>query len=623
MANSSINLSSLDFDTLKANFKEYLKTQSVFKDYNFEGSNINVLLDIMSYNSYLNSFYLNMVASEMFLDSAQKYDSIVSHAKELNYVPRSAAPAVANVSFNIETSNPIGSLSIPKGTRFNGTNANGTYNFITDESTTYVSSNNSYSVNNLLLYEGTYFKDSFVKDDNVENQRFVLSNKNIFTNSITVSIIENNDTNNPISFTRADTLFGLDGNSKVFFLQGCENNQYEIVFGDGLFGRKPLNGATITANYIVTDGTDGNGVETFTISDDLSQSGASVNINNLTVNVSSENGANQESIENVRYNAPRYFATQQRAVTSDDYASLVKAEFGGQIDDVIIYGGQELEPKQYGRVVVSLKPKNSTIVPDYLKNEIQRYLLDFIALPNRVIVSEPDYFYIYVNSSVQYDKTLTTKSTSDLKGVVLSSMLQYSADHIGKFGNDFRYSKFVAHIDNSDTSITSNDTEIRMIKRIYPTLNALGSYVIDFANKPEREGLYYGKVYPDERILSSSSFTYVDPSSGTEYPNAFLEDSPRAYVSSNEDTKVGDVSVYYIVNNQKILVKSSVGTVCYEDNAVGPAGRVKIDNLKISSYLNYVSIYLTPSAKDIIATKNMILLMAAEDVKTNIIETVK
>lgn len=623
MANSSINLSSLDFDTLKANFKEYLKTQSVFKDYNFDGSNINVLLDIMSYNSYLNSFYLNMVASEMFLDSAQKYDSIVSHAKELNYIPRSSAPSVANVSFSVETSNPIGSITVPQGTRFHGINANGSYDFITNEATTYVSSNNSYTINNLLLYEGSYFRDSFVQDDNIENQRFLLSNRNIFTNSITVSIIENNDTANPISFTRADTLFGLDSNSKVFFLQGCENYQYEIVFGDGLFGRKPLNGATIIVNYIVTNGTDGNGVDVFTISDDLFQNGAAVNVSDITVNVNSENGANQESIDTVRYNAPRYFATQQRAVTSDDYASLVKAEFGGQIDDVIIYGGQDLEPKQYGRVVVSLKPKNSTIVPDYLKNEIQRYLLDFIALPNRVIISEPDYFYIYVNSIVQYDKTLTTKSMSDLKGDVLSSMLQYSDDHIGKFGNDFRYSKFVSHIDNTDASITSNDTEIKMIKRLYPTLNALGSYVIDFANKPEREGLYYGKVYPDERILSSSSFTYVDTSTGTEYPNAFLEDNPRPYVSSDEDTKVGDVSVYYIVNNEKILVKYSVGTVCYEDNALGPAGRVKIDNLKISSYLNYISVYLTPSAKDIIATKNMILLMAAEDVKTNIIEIVK
>lgn len=622
MANSSINLSSLDFDTLKSNFKEYLKSQSVFKDYNFDGSNISVLLDVMSYNSYLNSFYLNMVASEMFLDSAQKYDSVVSHAKELNYVPRSAAPSVANVSFTIETSNPIGSLAIPKGTRFYGTNANGSYDFISTESTVYVSGNNSYTVDNLLLFEGSYFEDSFVKNDNIENQRFVLSNKNIYTDSISVSIVENNDTVNPITFTKADTLYGLDSNSKVFFLQGCENFQYEIIFGDGLFGRKPLNGATIKVNYVVTNGTDGNGVDNFTISDNLAQSGASVNVSDITVNVSAENGANQETIDTVRFNAPRYFATQQRAVTSDDYASLVKAQFGGQIDDVIIYGGQELEPKQYGRVVVSLKPKNSTIVPNYLKNQIESYLLDYIALPNRVIISEPDYFYIYVNSTVQYDKTATTKSVADLKGVVLNQMLQYSYDHIGLFGNDFRYSKFVAHIDNSDTSITSNNTEIKMIKRLSPSFNYATSYVIDFANMPEREGLYYGKVYPDERILTSSSFTYVD-SAGVEYTNAFLEDIPRPVVSSTEDSKVGDIAVYNITNNQRVLVNPSIGIVCYEDNSNGPSGRVILTNLKTSSYTNYISLYLTPSEKDIIATKNMILLMAAEDITTNITETVK
>ena len=310
-ANSSLNLASLDFDTLKQNFKTFLASQSVFKDYNFEGSNINVLLDVMAYNSYLNSFYLNMVASEMFLDSAQKYDSVVSHAKELNYVPRSSAPAIANVSFSVETTSPIGILEIQKGTRFHGISSNGTYDFITTESTTYTSSNNSYTVNNLLLYEGSYFQDSFVKDDNIESQRFVLSNQNIFTDSIYVSVVENNDTANPIIFSRADTLYNLDGTSKVFFLQGCENNQYEIVFGDGLFGRTPLNGATIKVSYVVTNGTDGNGIGDFTLSDDLSQGGARAIITDITVNVSSQNGANQESIETVRYNAPRYFATQQ------------------------------------------------------------------------------------------------------------------------------------------------------------------------------------------------------------------------------------------------------------------------------------------------------------------------
>jgi hypothetical protein len=622
MANSSINLSSLDFDTLKSNFKEYLKTQSVFKDYNFEGSNINVLLDIMSYNSYLNSFYLNMVASEMFLDSAQKYDSVVSHAKELNYVPRSAAPAVANVSFSIETSSPIGIIEIQKGTRFNGINSNGTYDFITTESTTYTSSNNSYTVNNLLIFEGSYFQDSFVKDDNIESQRFVLSNQNIFTDSIYVSVVENNDTANPIIFSRAETLYQLDGTSKVFFLQGCENNQYEIVFGDGLFGRTPLNGATITVSYVVTNGTDGNGIGDFTLSDDLSQSGTRATTSDITINVSSQNGANQESIETVRYNAPRYFATQQRAVSSDDYASLIKAQFGGQIEDVIIYGGQELEPKQYGTVVVCLKPKNSTIVPDYLKSQIQNYLIDFIALPNRVAIAEPDYFYIYVSSTVQYDSKQTTKSVSDVRGIVIANMISYAEDHIGLFGNDFRYSKFVAHIDNSDTSITSNNTEIKMIKRLLPTLNYYTDYTIDFNNKPEREGLYYGQVYPDERVLSSSSFTYVH-TDGVQYQNAFLEDVPRPVVSSIEDSKIGDIAVYYILNNQRILINPSIGIICYETNSLGPAGRVTLNKFRTSAYNNYISLYLTPSEKDIIANKNMVLLLAPEDITTNVIETVK
>ena len=188
--------------------------------------------------------------------------------------------------------------------------------------------------------------------------------------------------------------------------------------------------------------------------------------------------------------------------------------------------------------------------------------------------------------------------------------------------SDFRYSKFVAHIDDTDNSITSNNTEIKMIKRLTPALNYATSYVIDFANKPEREGLYYGKVYPDERILRSSSFTYVD-SAGVEYPNAFLEDIPRPILSSTEDANIGDVAVWNIVSNQRILVNSSIGTVSYSDSSEGPAGRVKITNLKTSSYNNYISLYLTPNEKDIIATKNMILLMAPEDISISVIETVK
>lgn len=621
MANSSLTLSSLDFDTLKANFKDFLKTQTAFKDYNFEGSNMNVLLDVMSYNTYLNSFYLNMVASEMFLDSAQKYDSVVSHAKELNYVPRSAAAAVANISFTAQTASANGKFNVAKGTRFLGYAGNTNYTFVTKQSMTYLSSNNNFVVNNLQIFEGSFFQDSFVIDYEVESQRFVLSNQNIDTSTITVKVIENNGATETY-YTKADTLFGVDNTSTIFFLQGCENNQYEIVFGDGYFGKRPLNLATIVVEYIVTNGEEGNGVESFSLSDDLSAiNGGSVDVSAISTVSGSFNGANQENIESIRYNSPRYFATQQRAVSSDDYASLVKAKFGGQIDDVIIYGGQDLTPKQYGRVVVCVKPKGATIAPNYLKNNIQQYLLNYIALPNRVILAEPDYFYINVSSKIQYNKNQTTKFEEDIRSQVLEEMVSYGIDHLGKFGNDFRYSKFVTHIDSVDSSITSNDTRTRIVKRISPAINFATSYLIDFNNTPEREGVYGGVVYPDERVLRSSTFTYINEI-GERFSGAYLEDEP---IQKSPD--VGNIAVYYTFKNKKILLNSSVGQIYYVANpfgfAKGPAGRVTLNDIKVDNYGNYISIYLTHAERDIIASRNMILLLEASDISTEIIETVK
>lgn len=604
MANNSLNLSSLDFDTLKGNFKEYMKSQSVFKDYNFDGSNISVLLDVMAYNSYLNSFYLNMVASEMFLDSAQKYESVVSHAKELNYAPRSAHASVANISFTVETSGIGNKLTIPKGTRFFGFNSNGSFNFVTDQTTSYVSSNSTFTVNNLQINEGTYFQDSFIVDYDNETQRFLLSNRNIDTTSITVIATETGIGNT--EFTKRDTLFGLDDTSEIYFLQGAENNKYEIVFGDGLFGRKPLNGSTITVSYIVTNGSEGNGVENFTLSDDLAATnGGQITASDITVITSSLSGANQESIDSVRFSAPRYFATQQRAVSSDDYASLVVTKFGGQVDDVIIYGGQELEPKLYGRVIVSVKPSGSTIAPDYLKNEIVNYLQDFIALPNRVKISDPDYFYIKINTEVQYNTRSGNKSLSEISSVVLDAVTNFSNDHLEKFGNDFRYSRLVTHIDSSDTYITSNDTKVYLIKKIAPKLNFATSFDISFNNAAEQEGVYDGVAYPDERVLSSTAFTYIDNDNNV-WPISFMEDDA-----------LGNIIVYKFINNEKYVINDSIGSINYT------TGRVTITNLKVSEYVNNISLYLSTLNKDIIASKNMILTIDPNDIEISVKETVK
>lgn len=597
-SNSTLNLSSLDFDLLRENFRTFLKAQPTFKDYNFDGSNMTVLLDVMSYNTYLNSFYLNMVSSEMFLDSAQQYDSAISHAKELNYVPQSTRSAVAEVSFTVETTGLNKSLLIPKELLFTGVNSNGTYSFTTDAQSVVTSTNNTFYVSNLQIYEGVYQTDSFIVDYNIEDQKFIMSNKSVDTNSLTVTVYDNNS-NTPHTYSKASTLFGLDSTSNVYFLQSTHSNKYEVVFGDGYFGRKPFNASTVVLNYRVSNGSDSNGVKDIIFIDDFTiVNGGGASITDFSVVSPSASGANQESISSIKFSAPRYFATQYRAVSTDDYASVVRTNFAGEISDVTVYGGQDLEPKLYGRVIVCVKPNGTTVTPNFLKDRITKLLQDYIALPNRVIVSDPDYFYVSVGTTVQYDKTIAQKYINEIRSLAAKQIINYSKNNLEKFNNDLRYSRLVTSIDETDRSITSNDTDVRIIKRIAPKKNFETTYEIMFNNQPE----YDGKT----PVLSSSAFKYRDTKTGVVYETSYMSDDMK-----------GNVIVYTITNNQYILLNGAAGKINYT------TGRVALENFIVVDYDQYISIYLNPKNKDIIASKNMVLVIEPSDVSVNVIETIR
>lgn len=617
-ANSSIVLSSLDFDTLKKNFKEFLKTQSVLKDYDYDGSNINVLLDVMAYNSYLNSFYLNMVASEMFLDTAQKYDSVVSHAKELNYLPRSARSSSANLAVTFTTDNIDGKLNLPKGTKFTGFNANGSYTFTTDQAIILSSPNNVFIANNIQVFEGDYYKDSFVVDYNIENQRFEISNKMVDTNSLTVNVVEDNGSSN-IEFTRAETLFGLNGDSNVYFLQPSLNESFEVVFGDNLFGRKPKNGAVLNLNYRIASGIIADGADAFVLSEDIGPAnGGQVIPTDITVVAKSSSGAEKEDIESIRFSAPRYFATQQRAISSDDYAALIFDNFGGEIADVVVYGGQEIEPKLYGRIIIGLKPTVGIIAPDYIKNRISNYLTEYIALPNRIVIVDPDYTYCMLSTEIQYDPKITTKTSSEIKTLALKSIVNYSQTNLEKFGNDLRFSRLTAAIDSSDSSITSNDTDLRIIKRINPNFNQKTSYDIDVGNVLYYDASMYSTneqhkaLHDSEKGLRfahatmiSSTFSY-NASSGKTYDLAYFEDDAN-----------GNIIVFAPVGNDLVSIES-VGTIDYL------TGKVTLTNVNISYYENnYISLYFRSRYKDIYAEQNKIIVIDPNDVNISVIETMR
>ena len=596
-ANSSIPLTALDFDTLKQNFLNYLTTQSVFKDYNFTGSNMNVLLDIMSYNTYLNAFYLNMVASEMFLDSAQKYDSVVSHAKELNYLPRSYQSSVAEISFTVNNPSQVNPLIIQKGTSFNGQNANGSYTFVTSQTTSYLSTNGTYNVANLYVYEGAYLTDGYIMDYSNTNQQFILSNPQIDVSSLVVTVTENGVNT---FFTQAETLYNLDGTSNVFFLQAAQNGQYEILFGDGLFGRIPVNLSTISANYRVCNGTDADGVSVFSTNQNLFLNGPIITVSN------SVNSANAESIESIRFSAPRYFAAQQRAVSSDDYSSLILDNFGSQVEDVTVYGGELLTPKQYGRVAVCIKPSTGTIAPNYLKNQISEYLTQYIAIPNRLLVTDPDYLYITVNANVVYNTSLTKYSASEIQTIVLNNIQAFSNNNLGKFGKNFLYSNFCRTIDDADYSIVNNDTEILITKRISPELNYATSYTLNFNNSTEIEnrntafGYVAGPPFYDEPQLTSSVFTYTD-ANNVSWPYSYIRDD-----------NYGTLVIYSTINGNFTILNNSIGTIDYN------TGVVNINNLTTSYYQSYIELYMNPDINDVYVNNNIIALIDLADVIVNI-----
>jgi hypothetical protein len=614
MANSTVVLSTLDFDSLKANLKQYLTSQSVFKDYNFEGSNISVLLDIMAYNTYLNSFYLNMLASEMFLDSAQKYDSVISHAKELNYIPRSTKSSAAEITLNVESNNIGGSLTVPKGTRFTGVNSNGSFIFTTDDSITVTSGNSTYSVANLQIYEGNYFTDSYIMNYDLESQQFLLTNRDADISSLEVNVIENSGSSNLV-FRRVDNLFNLNSNSNIFFIQPAQNNLYEIVFGDNLFGRKPLNGALIRLNYRVASGARADGVAKFSLSSDLGPlNGGSIDSSAVTTILNSSGGAAQETIESIKFSAPRFYATQQRAVTSDDYSSLIISNFGDVISDVIVYGGQEVEPKKYGRVIISLKPSSGTIAPNFVKSEIKKYLQEFIALPNRVEIEDPEYFYCSIISRVQYDETLTTKTPSELRTNILNNILNFSKNNLEVFDADLRYSKLVSEIDNTDTSIVSNQTDLRLVKRLTPNLNETEKYTIKTYNEIYYTSTTYVSnaahtalhsdffdLHSEHTSILSSRFTY-NSTDGRAYPLSFIEEDQQ-----------GGLRVFSPVGDE-LVVTDRIGTVDYV------TGEIIIDRLNVSNYDKYISLYIRTENNDLIAKQNKIIIIEPTDVSITMIE---
>lgn len=503
MADSSIVLTQLDFDSHKSSLKEYLRAQEEFRDYDFEGSNMSTLLDILSYNTYLNSFYLNMIGNEGFLDSAKLRDSVVSHAKELNYLPRSFNSAIAKLDITIGTADSSKrSLVIPKGTAFLSRVDDNTFSFLTNENIILTNINNQFSTT-LTVYEGSYLSDTYAIDYN-SPLRYKINNNTIDLSSLTVTIIEDNGSIQT-KYTRATSLLGLDETKEVFFLQPTNNGAYEILFGDGIIAKKPKNNSIVLLEYRICAGELPNGAQKFIPSGKIDGESAIT----ISTNTAAGFGSVSETLESIKFNAPRAFTTQERAITAEDYENILRQNFP-EINAVSAYGGEDATPPQYGRIFISVDLSDVDDLPVNKKNEYIRFLKSRSSVAMEPTFINPDYTYLDIKSTVRYNVNRTGLNPEDIRTLVASAILSYTSGSLNNFNRTLRYSKMINSIDSAEDAIVSNDTTVRLIKLITPKLNTPQSFKIDF-KVPLVDSMSFVDVeHPstDQTVITSTAFTY-------------------------------------------------------------------------------------------------------------------
>ena len=583
------DLTSLDFTLIKENLKNYLKEQKIFQDYDFEGSNINVLLDVMAYNSYLNGFYLNMIGNEMFLDTALLRDSVISHTKELNYVPRSFRSATANVNLTIVDSDAA-AVVIPRGTSFTGTAGNRNFTFVTGENISAVpSGTNTFTAENVNLYEGDYVSDTFVVDY-ANPVKYTLSNKTIDITSLLVTVLEDNG-NTVRTYSKTDSLFGLNSLSEVYFVQPADLDRYEIIFGDGIVGRKPEDRAVIVVQYRATNGELPNGISLFAADGKI---GTAI-ITNVTTNEAARGGAISEGLDSIRFNAPRAFTTQERVVTARDYKTLLTNQFT-EINDISAYGGEEEVPPRFGKVVIAVDLKTSDELPPSRTAAYTSFIKQRSPLAIDPVFVKPEYTNVKVNTTVRYNINQTQLTSNDIKFITEQAIRTYNTENLNGFNKTLRYSRLVSAIDAAQVAIVSNDTEVQVSKTIVPRAGVSGNYNVDFGVALRDNISGKARVHPDTEIsiVSSSPFIF----NGTE---CFLEDDGDGllFITAQDGT-----------NHVKI---QEIGTVNYD------TGYVQIINFIPQQLLNNgIDVFGRTLDLDIKSERKTILSIRSSDITVNV-----
>lgn len=540
-----LNVTELDFDSIKTNLKNYLRQQSEFQDYDFEGSGLSVLLDILAYNTHYNAYYLNMIANESFMDSAALRNSVVSHAKRVGYTPRSVSAPRAVINVTVQTNNSTpGSLTIPKGYYFLASQIDGrSYRFVTLESFSTTKIGNNFVFTNIPIYEGQFASYSYTNSySNNPKQLFTIPDSNVDTSTLKVSVRQSSSNTETIVYTQATEVLNLTSTSTAYYLQEGRNGQYDVYFGDNIISKKIPDGGIVTLEYLISNGPEANRSNNFTST--LSIGGFSaISVNPIAA---ASGGSPRENVDQIKFAAPLNLLSQNRAVTKNDYIKLIQQKYPS-FEAVNVWGGEENDPPVYGKVFVAAKPKLGFEVTDtekdFIKNTILKPISILTVTPEIVDI---DYNYLKVTSTVFYEKSKLSASDSELKTGIKSAIENYCSTNLNKFNSYFKYSGLETTIDNYNSAIVSNEVELFVAKKFRPALNQTDNYMLDFGfelNRGTTSDNFYSSpdfTVLDEEGVSRKCFFEEIPSSFTGLESVTVTNPGFGYTTTPTVTVVGD-----------------------------------------------------------------------------------
>ena len=581
---AKLEISQLDFDNIKNNLKRYLSNQNQFKDYDFEGSGMAVLLDLLAYNTHYLSYNANVLANEMFIDTADLRNSIVSLAKALGYTPNSPRAPIADI--NVVVNGATGAtLTMNAGQQFTTTVDGTSYNFVTIGTNTISPIDNVYTFSNLKIYEGTYITYNYTVDTSDVDQRFLIQSANADTNTLSVQIQNSATDTTTNTYTKATSITELDSDSKVYFLQESEDGKFEVYFGDGVVGKAVEDGNIVILKYVVTNKTEANGASSFTLSGNI---GGNTDVA-ITVNSNAANGSEAETNESIKFKAPKSYAAQDRAVTVNDYKVKVE-EIYANASSVSAWGGEDNDTPFYGRVYIAIKAASGSTLTDTTKNDIVTQLKRFSVASVTPVIVDPETTNVLLTSTINYDEKQTTKTSDEIKTLITNAVTNYNTNTLQKFDNVLRYSKLLETIDDADTSILSNITTLKLRKSFTPTLSTSTNYTVNFSNALHNP--HSGHKAAQGGILSSTGFKVSGDS------NVYFFD----------DDGEGNVRRYYLIGSVRTYVDNTAGTITYSSGsvAINALTMASIENIR-GAASTVIELTVTPESNDIVPVRAQVI----------------